>query len=262
MKMLCLHNKKDIERFLRRNTFLHIYSIGDLDDAFWPSTAWYGLVGNAGLEAVTLVYYKPGWPVVIALGDETKPLAELLRLMLRALPRRFYAHLSPGLSPVLEGDYSIASRAPHIKMGFTDPAAIHGASSESVVKLSKADVGELLGFYETSYPGNTFMPSTLDTGQYFGIRDAEGLVSVAGVHIYSPTFKVAAIGNVATRPDQRGKGHARAVLAALCRNLARTVDHIGLNVKADNDAAIRGYRSLGFEVVGEYEEFSFEEKKP
>jgi len=43
----------------------------------------------------------------------------------------------------------------------------------------------------------------------------------------------------------------------LCVRLRRTVDHIGLNVKADNAAAIRLYEGLGFEVVAEYLESSF-----
>ena len=36
--------------------------------------------------------------------------------------------------------------------------------------------------------------------------------------------------------------------------LQRTVDHIGLNVKADNAAAVACYRRLGFRPVAEYEE--------
>ena len=31
-------------------------------------------------------------------------------------------------------------------------------------------------------------------------------------------------------------------------------DHIGLNVKAANAAAVRCYRQVGFQVAGEYEE--------
>jgi hypothetical protein len=41
-----------IEAFLRRNPELHIYSIGDLDDFFWPYTAWHGLLEGAELTQV------------------------------------------------------------------------------------------------------------------------------------------------------------------------------------------------------------------
>jgi predicted GNAT family acetyltransferase len=80
------------------------------------------------------------------------------------------------------------------------------------------------------------------------------LVSVAGVHVYSPRYKVGVVGNVTTHPAYRGKGLGTAVCARLCRELLKTVEHIGLNVKADNASAIASYKRLGFEVVGEYEE--------
>lgn len=72
---------------------------------------------------------------------------------------------------------------------------------------------------------------------------------------YSPTYRVAALGNITTDPDFRGRGYASPVVAALCRDLLRTVEHIGLNVKADNLAAIRCYRALGFDRCSQYGEY-------
>jgi len=40
--------------------------------------------------------------------------------------------------------------------------------------------------------------------------------------------------------------------------LLEDVCHIGLNVKADNDAAISCYRRLGFETVAPYGEYMVE----
>jgi ribosomal protein S18 acetylase RimI-like enzyme len=48
------------------------------------------------------------------------------------------------------------------------------------------------------------------------------------------------------------------VCAKLCEELLRTVEHIGLNVKADNISAISCYKGLGFERVATYEEHTFE----
>jgi ribosomal protein S18 acetylase RimI-like enzyme len=81
------------------------------------------------------------------------------------------------------------------------------------------------------------------------------LVSVAGVHVVSLHYRVAALGNITTRPALRGRGYARRVTAHLCQSLAQRVDHIGLNVKADNAAALACYRRLGFQTIGQYEEF-------
>jgi predicted GNAT family acetyltransferase len=92
----------------------------------------------------------------------------------------------------------------------------------------------------------------LRTKQYFGLRLKNRLLSVAGIHVYSEKYKVAALGNIVTHPDYRGKGYSKAVTARLCQSLAEHVDNIGLNVKADNTAAISMYRKLGFEIVGTY----------
>ena len=73
--------------------------------------------------------------------------------------------------------------------------------------------------------------------------------------MYSPTWSVAALGNVATLPGLRGRGLARSACAALCRVLLEDgITTIALNVGADNHAAIRAYTRLGFEQVAEYTE--------
>ena len=53
----------------------------------------------------------------------------------------------------------------------------------------------------------------LETGKYFGIRREGILVSVAGIHVYSPEYDVAALGNITTHPDFRGQGLGRKVTA-------------------------------------------------
>ncbi len=48
--------------------------------------------------------------------------------------------------------------------------------------------------------------------------------------------------------------------AHLGRQLLTRVDHVGLNVRADNQAAISSYRRLGFETIGRYEEWMAERR--
>ncbi|BFV60856.1 hypothetical protein KCMC57_up59600 [Kitasatospora sp. CMC57] len=57
-----------------------------------------------------------------------------------------------------------------------------------------------------------------------------------------------------TRPTIRGQGAASACVAELCRRLTGTVDHIGLNVRADNTTAVRPYERLGFTHELDFEE--------
>lgn len=95
----------------------------------------------------------------------------------------------------------------------------------------------------------------LETDEYFGIRDRDRLLGVAGVHVVSATHGVAALGNIVTDPNHRGRGIARRCTAAVCRSLRRRVDTISLNVAADNAPALRCYRSLGFVDAAVYEEW-------
>jgi predicted GNAT family acetyltransferase len=95
----------------------------------------------------------------------------------------------------------------------------------------------------------------LRLGPYFGMRGSAGLVSVAGVHVWSPTYRVAALGNIATHPEYRAQGYAQAVTGTLCTYLLRSADTLGMNVRSDNAPAIACYRALGFESFACYEEY-------
>lgn len=258
MRLISLHDKGTIEALLRRNPYLHLYSIGDLDDFFWEHTTWYGLGRD---DPPVLLYNAPTPPVLLALAVE--PLAharELLRLVMPLLPRRLYAHLSGNLADVLAEEYRVNSHGTHYKMGLTKAALLGGVEASEVRRLRKSDAHDLEALYRVSYPGNWFDARMLETGHYYGIERGGELVSVAGVHVYSPAYRVAALGNITTHPDWRGRGLAAMVTAKLCRELMSTADHIGLNVKADNVAAITCYEGLGFEKIASYEECLLEAK--
>jgi ribosomal protein S18 acetylase RimI-like enzyme len=170
------------------------------------------------------------------------------------LPRQFFAHLSPGLTTILQQTGTVTSHGPHYKMALVHPSRLDSVDTSGVERLSEADAPALCPFFAQNYPRNWFDPRMLSTGQYFGLRGPNGFLSVAGVHVYSERYRVAALGNVTTHTAHRGSGLATKVVAALCQNLRRTVDHVGLNVAAGNAAAIRCYQRLGFEIAAEYEE--------
>lgn len=115
---------------------------------------------------------------------------------------------------------------------------------------------ELVDLYARAYPGNWFDARMLATGQYFGIRRGTAIVAVAGIHVFAPGHGVAALGNVTTDPLERGRGLARRTVARLCRSLLDSgCTTIGLDVHADNAAAIHCYERLGFAIEAEYDEF-------
>ncbi|MCK4306310.1 MAG: GNAT family N-acetyltransferase [Candidatus Eisenbacteria sp.] len=255
MRTVCLHDKDELEVFLRRNTFLHLYEIGDLDDFFWPYTCWYALKDDDGIREVALLYLGLNPPTLLAFTrDPSGAMGELLRSSRHLLPARFYAHLSEGGVSAFKDGYQVRSHGAHYKMALTNPSGLDGIDTSEVVQLAPSDEEELNGLYELSYPGNWFNPYMLRTGCYYGIRRHQQLVSVAGIHVLSLRYRVAALGNVTTRPEFRGQGLATTVCAALCRALLPTVDHIGVNVKADNSSAIACYEVLGFERIASYSE--------
>ncbi len=257
--LIDVDNPEQIETFVRRDLAMHLYELGDLDPFFWPHTQWFGLPGaDEGLAALALLYRGPGVPTLLALGrDDPGATAQLLELVADQIPLPAYAHLLPGQRSRLGDRMQIRPFGLHLKMAHRDRDRL-AIRTDDVQRLGPADRTDLEALYLRSYPGNWFDGRMLDTGQYYGIRGEGQLLCVAGVHVYSPRYRVAALGNVTTDPAARGRGLARRATAHLCRSLYATVETIGLNVQADNQAAISCYRSLGFEEIGQYEEFALD----
>ena len=264
MRLVSLRDRDAIEGWLRRDPALHLYELGDLDDFFWPTTTWYGLESREGkVESVALLYTATELPVLVVMGhgDELPIARAMLEHLTPVLPRRFYAHLVPGSADVLSAAYDLEPHGTHDRMVLVDRARIHAVDTREAAALLPSDEAELREFFELSYPGNWFDPRMLETRAYFGVRREGKIVSVAGVHVMSRRHRVAAVGNVATAPALRGQGLARIATAAVCNSLA-DADPIGLNVAADNTAAIAIYRGLGFKRVTCYEEHLATAKRP
>jgi RimJ/RimL family protein N-acetyltransferase len=274
-------DKAAIESFLKQNTPLHIYEIGDLDDFFWPDTRWYGSRDGDSIDSVALLYVGMEIPTLIALADDdtTEAMRELLVSVSPTLPNRFDAHLTNGLADALRPEFDLRSRGKHFKMVLnpgrfreyvsqmdtaagvpaTDSTGITVQPSPMIVHLADDDLPEIERFYREAYPSNWFDPRMLATNRYYGVRVDDRLVAVAGVHVYSPRYRVAALGNVATLPSHRGYGYGSRATAHLCARLMEEGLVVGLNVRADNAAAIKSYRRIGFTVVAEYDEYELHE---
>ena len=253
-----LHDRTPIEAFLRQNPALNIYELGDLDPFFWPYTSWIAAQKNGQVTALILLYSGGDPPVVLAMAEpDAGAVRALLVESLPVLPRRFYAHFSPGVAESLAGQYPLAPHGAYIKMALAHPECLDGIQTEDVSRLSAADLPALERLYAEAYPGNWFDPRMLETGCYYGIRSErrDAIISVAGVHVYSRQYSVAAVGSITTHPAYRGQGLGTRVTARLCQQLRQQVQIIGLNVRADNGPALACYHRLGFERIADYEEW-------
>jgi predicted GNAT family acetyltransferase len=132
-----------------------------------------------------------------------------------------------------------------VRMGLTKANYRAMPASGEVVELSHRDTGDIMKLYH-HYPDNFFEPALLDTGLYFGVPGDDGLRSVAGIHLLSQKYDVAAIGNIVTHADFRGKGYATRCVGTLLDALFKRVSHVTLNVEVDNEAAIACYQKFGF----------------
>lgn len=260
MQPAFLHDKTQIEQYLRRNPYLHLYALGDLDDFFWPYTCWIGSPATPGdsLDALFLIYAGTDLPIVLVYGEAEGKIRDLLRRSLHLLPRRFYLHISPGLVDLLEAQYTLEPHGHYWIMGLTEPGNVDEVNTAGVEVFTPDDAAALQAFYDSAHPGNWFDPRMLETGQYYGVRQQGAITSVAGIHVYSPRYGVAALGNIVTRPDCRGQGLGTRVTARLCQELRKTTPDIGLNVRAGNIPAIRAYTRLGFTKIAEYDEYMVE----
>ncbi|MHC1705848.1 MAG: GNAT family N-acetyltransferase [Tenuifilaceae bacterium] len=253
MEFQTLHSKPEILKFLMTSPELQVYSIGDLDDFFWPKTIWYSFKGNDEIKALVLLYVGMSTPTLLAIYDKNfESTHELLERAKPYLPSKFYAHLGPNLIDVFGNQSIIESFGPHYKMALKkSPVEI---SDQNIKTLTANDIQEINHFYSESYPENWFDKRMIETQQYLGYFMENKLVGVAGIHVYSKDYGVAALGNIATHPDFRGKGIGLKLTNNLCCKLKENVNFIGLNVKSDNIAAIKCYNKVGFEIVGRYDE--------
>lgn len=260
MSFQLINDKKVIETHFRKNTGLNLYQLGDLDDFFWKYTKWFSLKDASEVSQIILLYSGTELPVILALCDsDFEEMKTLLNNIINILPKKFYSHLSPGLKEALKSRYNFTSHGTYLKMTLDKSDFKFQTEDENIRRLISSDLSELLEFYNKSYPDNWFDRRMLETGKYFGYFLNGKIAAVSGIHVYSPEYKIAVLGNITTHPELRGKSLCAGVTACLCTDLFETVDNIGLNVHCENIPAIRSYEKIGFKKIAEYEEYMFED---
>lgn len=253
MEVRITRDKEEIFNFLSADPELNLYLIGDMDDFFWPFTIWYALYEKAILRSIAL-FYKGTDPPALLLFYKGDPhfAVNLLRSIKPSLPEKFNVHLSPGLIELFGSENIIKNYGQNFRMILKKEPKL--VNDDNIRKLTVSDLPAIEEFYRISYPENWFTEKMVETGKYFGYYSGEKLVGVSGVHVWSAKYSIAALGNISTHPEYRGRGIAFKLTSFLCSDLRKDARTIGLNVRSDNKAAIKCYENAGFEINCLYDE--------
>jgi len=230
-----------------------VYALADLAPEYSALARWH--VAADGRPALLLVYggFEP--PVLFAHGA----VADLTSLVPEvAGEREFYLSVRPEAVALLRASgYEIRDEKRMWRM-VADPVRFV-PRAHAAVRLGPSDYEALASLYrDGDAAGETppfFDAGMLRHGIYYGICEGGAMVAAAGTHVLSERESVAAIGNVYTRRDRRGRGFGGQVSGAATGELLRLgVRTVALNVSESNTAARRVYERLGFERYCEYRE--------
>jgi len=120
---------------------------------------------------------------------------------------------------------------------------IAAAPDEEAVRLTSADVPEMLRLIERTKPG-PFLPRTIELGIYLGVRRDGELIAMAGERLHPPGWSE--VSAVCTDAAFRGQGLATRLVHAIAHGIRARGETAFLHAAADNTNAIRLYESLGF----------------
>lgn len=234
-----------------RHRHVHVYGLADVAQ-LWDTSTWYR---DADAAVGILDLPGGGAPVLYAVSPAAPARTlDLLAALADDLPDHFVITGPVGLTDRLAGAFTADWHDRYLKMGLLDTAALPPTAGDVVV-LGRDDLPALSELFATDPDaGDFFHVGLLDTDAYVG-RWLDGrLVACAGVHVLDRQVAVAAIGNVATHPEHRRRGHGRAVVATLCHRLLHRAPTVGLNVRDRTPEARRLYERLGFRALAPYEE--------
>jgi ribosomal protein S18 acetylase RimI-like enzyme len=222
-----------------------VYALGDLAPERFALCDWHYQPANP--QALLLLFRGFDPPVLFLLGGAAASDSLLDEI---GGVERLYLHVRPDILPALEARYLIPRVERMWRMVCREVVPLSPAE-EGLVRLGAEDVPALQRLYADGEAAGEapgfFLPAMVTDGVYFGTREGRELVAVAGTHLVVAAEGVAAIGNIYTRRDRRGRGLARALTARVTGELIRSgFETIALNVAQGNSIAIRIYEQLGF----------------
>ena len=228
-----LTDQNEIRALLQRDRRWCVYAIGDLSPRMFSKCQWF-------TPDLTLVLRDYGTSILFAHGTGS------IREALEHVSWPVHLQVQQDALDEVARYANVTSVKSMVRMAWAGGSTRVG---DRVTRLSANDVPAIERLYadgdSTGESPDFFYGSMVTDGVFFGVFKGDELLAAAGTHLVSREEGAAAIGNVYVRSDRRGRGLGRAVTAAVLHELAG-IATVGLNVRADNDAAISVYESLGF----------------
>jgi len=154
MEFVRIDDRDRIEAYLRLHADTHVYSLGDLEDEFWPHTTWYGALDGADIRAICPVFTLYDPPIVIAVSEpDNSVMPHLLGSIADQLPDSFMVHLGPEALGALDGAFEISTLVPHWKMARKEPSRLEAVDTSQVRQLDHDDVPRLEALFDAVYSG-------------------------------------------------------------------------------------------------------------
>ena len=257
-------DKPRLARHFQKDPALFSYHLGDLDDFFFPYCQWASIYHptRAIIQEAVLIYSGGATTTVLMFGLSDQ-FSTLMSDLVDLLPPKFHGHFQESTRELLLTRYDQRDLGKYLKMKLEDLDKLksYEKNRHQIRRLSESDLEQLKELFASAHSDNYFIDRMLQTGKYFGIEADSKIVSVAGVHVCSDEYKIAALGNIATHPDFRGQGMGKAVTAHLTNELAAAGMTVCLNVSADNRSVLSVYEQLGFVSVYKYSAADFELRK-
>jgi ribosomal protein S18 acetylase RimI-like enzyme len=248
LEISATRDRELLRHFLERDRLRAAYAICDLEPREFARSKW-GIAMQGGQPVAVVLEYGGLTPQpLFAMGDG-EAITAILREVIK--PRLVYLATDESLLPSVARVYTVDPGPQMLRM-FVNRHMFRPVLGPAL-RLSPVDIVDLNRLYGLGFAG--WLPAeSIVQGVYYGVRVAGRLVAAAGTHVISPEGKLAAVGNVMTQMDHRGRGYAKVTTSAVTQELLRTCDEVVLNVRSDNPPAIAAYRALGYAEHNRFEE--------
>jgi ribosomal protein S18 acetylase RimI-like enzyme len=224
------------------------YAIADMDDAEFPRTRW-GVALEDGRPVSVVLEYRGISPQHLFVMGDPAGIAGILRDVIHT--RVAYLATRADSVPALTERYRVDPPTDMVRM-VVDRDTFRPLVGDAV-RLDVGDTRHLNRLYELGTTAS-LPPQAVEAGIYYGVRRGTRLIAAAGTHVISPSYGLAAVGNVYTAREYRGQGLAKVVTSAVTAELLSLLPEVVLNVRADNPPALAAYRALGYREHTHFEE--------